>query len=81
MRETEGTEVEEDGGESDNSSDAPGDAALSSGAEAETTGEAVDGGTAVGKVIVRADQSTNGLKAVSQLRPKTAVDGESSLVT
>ena len=43
-------------------------------------GEVV-GGTVVRKEMVRADQSTNGLKAVSQLRPKTAVDGESSLVT
>ena len=52
-----------------------------SGDMALSAGDGGTGETTGGKVMVRAAQSIDGLKADSQLRPKTAVDGESSLVT
>ena len=64
-----------DGADGLESEEGSGDVAASSGA-----GGLEIGVTVVGKVIVRADQSINELSVVSQLRLKTAVDGESSLV-
>ena len=76
-RDTSGAERGLGEGDSEDSSeevDSSGDVAASSGVGGSEM-------TFVGKEMVRLDQSTNGLKAVSQLSPKTAVEGESSLVT